>query len=93
MNLITQAEKEKRINELLSNPVQSAAEIEQLRQRVQELAKQRDELLAALEHFATWARGQHRAQRKGCHATFDMRILRAEIDFAEAAIASVKELK
>ena len=58
-----------------------------------ELQKQRDELLAALEHFATWARCQHRAQSKGCHATFDMMMLRDEIDFAEAAIASVKELK
>lgn len=55
--------------------------------------KQRDELLAALEHFATWARCQHRAQSKGCHATFDMMMMRDEIDFAEAAIASVKELK
>jgi len=52
-----------------------------------------EKLLAALEHFATWARCQHRAQSKGCHATFDMMMLRDEIDFAEAAIASVKELK
>ena len=50
------------------------------------LKKQRDELLAALERFATWARGQHKAQSKGCHATFDMMMLRDEIDFAEAAI-------
>lgn len=57
------------------------------------LRKQRDELLAALEHFATWARGQHKAQSKGGHATFDMMMLRDEIDFAEAAIASVKETK
>ena len=57
------------------------------------LKKQRDELLAGLEHFATWARGQHKAQSKGCHATFDMMMLRDEIDFAEAAIASVKEKK
>lgn len=55
--------------------------------------KQRDELLASLERFATWARCQHRAQSKGCHATFDMMMLRDEIDFAEAAIASVKETK
>lgn len=45
-----------------------------------------EKLLAALERFATWARGQHRAQSKGCHATFDMMMLRDEIDFAEAAI-------
>lgn len=51
---------------------------------------QRDDLLAALDHFVTWARGQHRAQSKGCHATFDMMMLRDEIDFAESAVESVK---
>ena len=57
---------------------------------IETITKQRDELLAALEHFATWARCQHRAQSKGCHATFDMMMLRDEIDFAEAAIANAK---
>lgn len=56
----------------------------------QDLYQQRDELLAALEHFVTWAKGQHRAQSKGCHATFDMLMLRDEIDFSEAVIASMK---
>ena len=63
------------------------AELEQLRQRVQELTaerdkatqywqiaegrcdalkQQRDDLLAALEQFATWGRMQHKAQSKGC---------------------------
>lgn len=51
---------------------------------------QRDELLAALEQFATWGRMQHKAQSKGGHATFDMLSLKDEIDLAEAAIASVK---
>ena len=51
---------------------------------------QRDELLAALEQFATWGRMQHKAQSKGGHATFDMLLLKDEIDLAEAAIASVK---
>ena len=55
------------------------------------LKQQRDELLAALEQFATWGRMQHKAQSKGCHATFDMMSLKDEIDLAEAAIASVKE--
>lgn len=52
---------------------------------------QRDELLAALEQFVTWGRMQHKAQSKGCHATFDMMSLKDEIDLAEAAIASVKD--
>lgn len=52
--------------------------------------KQRDELLAALEQFCTWGRMQHKAQSKGCHATFDMMQLRDEIELAESAIASVK---
>lgn len=55
-----------------------------------ELRKQRDELLAALEQFATWGRMQHKAQSKGCHATFDMMALKDEIDLAEAAVARVK---
>ena len=55
-----------------------------------DVVKQRDELLAALEQFATWGRMQHKAQSKGCHATFDMMALKDEIDLAEAAIASVK---
>ena len=59
--------------------------------RIAELEKQRDELLAALEQFATWGRMQHKAQSKGCHATFDMMALRDEIELAEATIASVKE--
>lgn len=59
--------------------------------RCDALMKQRDELVAALEQFATWGRMQHKAQSKGCHATFDMMALKDEIDFAEAAIASVKE--
>ena len=54
------------------------------------LIEERGELLAALEHFATWGRGQHRAQSKGCHSTFDMMMLNDEIDFAEHAIASAK---
>lgn len=57
------------------------------------LEKQRDELLAALEQFTTWGRMQHKAQSKGCHATFDMMALRDEIELAEATIASVKEKK
>ena len=52
------------------------------------LKQQRDELVAALEQFATWDRMQHKAQSKGCHATFDMMSLKDEIDLAEAAIAS-----
>jgi len=55
-----------------------------------ELEKQRDELLAALGQFAAWGRMQHKAQSKGCHATFDMLNLKDEIDLAEAVIASVK---
>ena len=58
-----------------------------------EIKKQRDELLAALEQFATWGRMQHKAQSKGGHATFDMLLLKDEIDLAEAAIASVKGQK
>ena len=54
------------------------------------MEKQRDELLAALEQFATWGRMQHKAQSKGGHATFDMLSLKDEIDLAEAAIASIK---
>jgi len=97
---ITEKNMEGRLNKLI---VQNAATKDQLDKHrdgrlsaLEKLAvaeKQRDELLAALEHFATWARGQHRAQSKGCHATFDMMMLRDEIDFAEAAIASVKETK
>ena len=52
--------------------------------------RQRDDLLAALEQFATWGRMQHKSQSKGCHSTFDMMLLRDEIELAEAAIASVK---
>ena len=63
--------------------------VARLSDQLRTITKQRDELLAALEHFATWARGQHKAQSKGCHATFNMMMLRNEIDFAEAAIASV----
>ena len=58
-----------------------------------EIKKQRDELLAALEQFATWGRMQHKAQSKGGHATFDMLLLKDEIDLAEAAITSVKGQK
>ena len=58
-----------------------------------EIKKQRDELLAALEQFATWGRMQHKAQSKGGHTTFDMLLLKDEIDLAEAAIASVKGQK
>ena len=57
---------------------------------MRDLLKQRDELLAALEQFATWGRMQHKVQSKGGHATFDMMALKDEIDLAEAAIASVK---
>lgn len=97
---ITEKNMEGRLNKLI---VQNAATKDRLDEHrdgrlsaLEKLAvaeKQRDELLAALERFATWARCQHRAQSKGCHATFDMMMLRDEIDFAEAAIASVKELK
>lgn len=52
--------------------------------------KERDELHAALEQFATWGYMQHKAQSKGGHATFDMMSLRDEISLAEAAIKSVK---
>ena len=72
-----------------SNP----ATILELIERLEAAEKQRDELMAAIDHFVTWARGQHRAQSKGCHSTFDMLMLRDEIDFAEQAIASVKERK
>ena len=54
------------------------------------VVKHRDELLAALEQFVTWGRMQHKAQSKGCHATFDMMSLKDEIDLAEAAITSVR---
>ena len=67
-------------------------DLEIAEERCAAVEKQRDELLAALEQFATWGRMQHKAQSKGCHATFDMMALRDEIDLAEAAIASVKEL-
>ena len=76
-----------------SSPVGAVFAVNALCDAYEDIAKQRDELLAALERFATWARCQHRAQSKGCHATFDMMMLRDEIDFAEAAIASVKETK
>lgn len=58
--------------------------------RADRFKSQRDELLAALEQLATWGRMQHKAQSKGCHATFDMMSLKDEIDLAEAAITSVK---
>ena len=64
--------------------------IRELARRYNAIIKQRDDLMAALEHFATWGRGQHRAQSKGCHATFDMMMLRDEIDFAESAITRAK---
>ena len=67
--------------------------IKELARRYNETLKQRDELLAALEQFATWGRMQHKAQSKGGHATFDMLLLKDEIDLAEAAIASVKGQK
>ena len=54
------------------------------------VVKHRDELLAALEQFVTWGRMQHKAQSKGCYATFDMMSLKDEIDLAEAAITSVR---
>jgi hypothetical protein len=59
-------------------------------ENIGKIEEQRDELLAALEQFATWGRMQHKAQSKGCHATFDRMALRDEIELAEAAIASVK---
>ena len=71
----------------------SINEIEMAGEIMRDLLKQRDELLAALEQFATWGRMQHKAQSKGGHATFDMLLLKDEIDLAEAAIASVKGQK
>ena len=71
----------------------SIDEIEMAGEIMRDLLKQRDELLAALEQFATWGRMQHKAQSKGGHATFDMLLLKDEIDLAEAAIASVKGQK
>jgi hypothetical protein len=49
-----------------------------------------DELLSALERFATWGRMQHKAQSKGGHATFDMMSLSDEIGLAEHTISRVK---
>ncbi len=74
-----------------SNAEVAGTTLHQVAWRIENLTKQRDELLAALEQFATWGRMQHKAQSKGCHGTFDMMALRDEIDLAEAAIASVKE--
>lgn len=64
--------------------------VKELARRYNEIIKQRDELLAALEQFATWGRMQYKAQSKGCHATFDMMALKDEIDLAESTIANVK---
>ena len=70
--------------------IERLKEIKMAGEIMRDLLKQRDELLAALEQFATWGRMQHKAQSKGGHATFDMLLLKDEIDLAEAAIASVK---
>ena len=73
--------------------IERLKEIKMAGEIMRDLLKQRDELLAALEQFATWGRIQHKAQSKGGHATFDMLLLKDEIDLAEAAIASVKGQK
>lgn len=78
-------------DQFICNPAsRSIDDIEMAGEIMRDLLKQRDELLAALEQFATWGRMQHKVQSKGGHATFDMMALKDEIDLAEAAIASVK---
>ena len=48
------------------------------------------ELYEALEKIRHWGESQHKAQSKGGHATFDMMMLREQIDTAEAALAKAR---
>ena len=57
-----------------------------LRQRIEQLKTQRDELLEALKSAWLWMENQSEAQSKGGHATFDLMMLRYERDMARAAI-------
>lgn len=52
MSLTTRADKQNRIDEILSNPVQSAAEIAKLRVDLAAVTKQRDDLLEALDQVS-----------------------------------------
>ena len=48
------------------------------------------ELYEALEKIRHWGESQHKAQSKGGHATFDMMMLREQIDTAKAALEKAR---
>lgn len=55
-----------------------------------QLRAQRDELLAALRSVWLWMEDQSDSQSKGGHATFDLMLLREQLDIAQAAIAKAE---
>jgi hypothetical protein len=52
-----------------------------------------DGLVDSVNRFKGWAESQHKAQSKGAHETFDMLMLRNQVEMAETALAALKELE